>query len=252
MNRNWIVAGWLALVCAAGPITAQMSSNPTAEQIVARHIEAMGGSERWDRVDTLRMSGSYVFNGETRPLVVSRSRPASFRFEMKIDGVPYIIATDGEKAWRYFSNDDDHPILMKPDDARRLIEEWADFEGPLVDYAAKGHQVQLADRVELDGVDCYQLDVTLASGGHQTFYISTDDYRLVRKITQQIHARRGPYDRVWYYESYQDEDGLLLPQYFEREDRQHVRAYDFNTYAVNVEVPNSEFAAPSNARLDTD
>ena len=231
-----------------GLVGAQTPEDPTADEIVTRHVAAIGGKQGWSRVESIRMTGEYSFNGETHPMVILRARPSNFRFELEIDDVPYVIATDGSSAWRFFETDDDHPILMSPDSSRRLLEEWADFEGPLIDYRSKGHVISSRGRTELDGTDCFEIEIVLASGGVQTWYLSTDDYSLVRKTTEQIHSRRGPYQRVWYFESFEREGDLMLPQYFEREDRQHVRAYDIASYELNPTIPASLFSPPPNAK----
>lgn len=58
-----------------------------------------------------------------------------------------------------------------------------DCNGPfgfLVNYAAKGHKIELAGKAKANKVDCYKLKVTLKSGQQMVYYISSVDYNVVQ------------------------------------------------------------------------
>ena len=237
------------LVAGSVPLLSQKDSQPSVEQIFDQYIEALGGKSALSKVETLRMSGSYSFNGMTYPMVLTRQRPDRYRFELDIDGSPYIEATDGTNTWSYMSQRDQPLEQMEGEDATRFQEEWADFDGPLVDYKEKGNTVALVGTENIDGVDCFHLQITFPSGHTQDWFLDVQTFDLVRKVTTQAHRRRGSYDRVWYYEGFRREDGVQMPQYFEREDLQHVRAYDFDTFKINVDVTKDHFSPPSSDRV---
>ena len=61
-----------------------------------------------------------------------------------------------------------------------LMREQADFTGPLIDWQAKGHQVELIGKEKTDGAETYHLEVTLASGSVRHFFLDAEDYLPVR------------------------------------------------------------------------
>ena len=215
------------LVAGSSPLLSQEKEEASVDQIVDRFVETLGGKSALSKVETLRMSGTYSFNGLTYPMVLTRQRPDLYRFELDIVGSAYIEATDGTSSWSYMSQRDQPLEQMTGEHATRFEEEWTDFDGPLVDFKKKGTTVAAEGRENIDGVDCFHLQITLPSGHKQDWFLNADTFELVRKVTIQDHRRRGSYERVWYYESFHRQDAVLLPQYFEREDLQHVRAYDF-------------------------
>ena len=55
-----------------------------------------------------------------------------------------------------------------------------DIAGPLVDYAAKGHKVELLGKEDVDGTECYKIKVTLAGGKDETYYIDPASNMIIR------------------------------------------------------------------------
>ena len=233
----WVVC--LLLIAAVSAF----AEGPSVENILARYAEARGGAE----AKTLKLTGSFNFNGIDSPYTVYRQRPDRFRIEIETSRGTVTTAFDGETAWSR-SPDRSGEIQtreMEGDDRQRFLDENVDFDGPLIDSAKKGHQVELVGETDVDGEAAYHLKLTLASGNVQQWYLSTDSYLPVHKITPAAHRRAGPYDRIWYLMEYETSAGITLPSYVEREDRQHVRAYTLEKVEVGVELDSALFAMPA-------
>src|SRR5512140_2297729 len=116
----------------------------TAEEIVAKNVEARGGAAALASLRSLRRSGSFVLPGRSILVTLSdvRERPGRVRQEATYQGLTQIQAFDGEKGWQVqpFEGRKD-AALMSEDDAKpfRLA---ADLDGPFVDATAKGHSVE--------------------------------------------------------------------------------------------------------------
>ena len=62
---------------------------------------------------------------------------------MSFQGRPVVQAFDGQQAWAVPPMGDGQPAGAARPRRRRQMAQQADFEGALVDYQAKGHQVEL-------------------------------------------------------------------------------------------------------------
>ncbi len=219
--------------------------SPTIEDLLAHHAQALGGAER-AAVKTLKLTGSFNFNGIDSPYTVYRQRPDRFRVEIEISVGTVISAFDGETAWSRSPDRSGNlqTRALEGDDRQSFLDENVDFDGPLVDSARKGHEVELVGETDVDGVNAYHLKLTLKSGNVQQWFLARDDYQAVRKITNAVHRSAGPYDRIWYLMEHQTSGGISLPHYVEREDRQHVRAYTVDKVEVGVDVDPALFAMP--------
>ncbi len=222
-----------------------LAESPSVEDILARYAEARGGSELAE-AKTLKLTGSFNFNGIDSSYTVYRQRPDRFRVEIETSRGTVITAFDGENAWSR-GPDRSGEIQtreMEGDDRQRFLDENVDFDGPLIDSAKKGHRVELIGETDVDGEAVYHLKVILESGNVQQWYLSTDSGLPVHKITPAVHRRAGPYDRIWYLMEYETASGIALPFYVEREDRQHVRAYTLEKVEVDVEIDPALFEMP--------
>ncbi len=243
--RREIMLSCLAAVSLLAATAAGAEENPEVDEILARHAEAMGGADSM-RVQSLKIIGTFNFNGIDSPYTLYRQRPDRFRVEIETSSGTVINAFDGETAWSQGPDRSGEVRVraMEGDDRQRFVEENADFDGPLVDCAKKGHKAELAGATDVDGVATYHLKLSLKSGNVQEWFLSQDDYTVVHKLTPAVH-RTGPYQRVWYLMEYQESGGVKLPAYVEREDRQHVRAYTIDKVEAGVELDEGLFVMPA-------
>ena len=80
----------------------------------------------------------------------------------------------------------------------------SDFDGPLVNYAAKGNKVEYARTEPVEGTDAFKLKVTLADGEVRFYYMDTDYYvpikvetkRMIRGAEREFETSLGDYKEV--------------------------------------------------------
>jgi outer membrane lipoprotein-sorting protein len=156
-TRVFLVTGALLLSGAAGA--------ETVDEIVARHVAARGGQKALAAVRTLRMTG-HAKAGPGRDAIVRReiARPGRIRTEFVFQGTTGVYVWDGSTGWRVSPLDGSLDAEPLSEEAAAVSAEQADFEGPLVDWKAKGHRVELVGPAALSGGAAHELAVTLKSG----------------------------------------------------------------------------------------
>jgi hypothetical protein len=197
MRRKVLAALALASVPAAA--LAQ-----TADELVAKLCEARGGIEKLRAVQSVRMSGHMELgNGIEAPVMVERKRPHQTRMELTFQGATSVQAYDGRQAWGVLPMGDQGPAPLPPEMARD-IDEQADIEGPLIDYKAKGHQLELVGREQLDRVDVWRLKLQFQNGdvvyslldAATHLEVATETRRLIRDNEVEIQSRLADYKEV--------------------------------------------------------
>src|SRR5207244_4851276 len=120
----------------------------TADELIAKNIQAKGGMDKIKAIKTVRMTGKLDAAGGFTGLIGQENmRPNLVRETFTLQGMTQVQAYDGSLGWqiRPFGGRKD-PQLMGEDDMRDLLID-ADFDGPLVDYKEKGNRVEfLVDR----------------------------------------------------------------------------------------------------------
>ena len=161
----------------------------SVEELIAKNIQAHGGRERLLALRSLHYSGKLLSGcDEARELSyqVFVEAPNHYRSEVSLQGMTAISAYDGQEGWRIspFGGRKD-PEKISAEECKSM--QWAtDLQGPLLDYAAKGHRVEYLGREDVDGSNTYVLRLTRASGDVETYYLDPDTFleiRLLRKTT---------------------------------------------------------------------
>jgi len=192
--------GLAGLAIIAAPLSAQ-----TADSIIAKYIEAIGGSARILAVQSLRRTGRYTGGGGFEAVVVQENkRPNSVREEFSIQGMTGINAYDGHDGWKIepWQGKRD-PEALGEEEMHGILDD-ADFDGPLVNYQAKGNRVAYQGIEQVEGSDAYKLKVTRPNGDVSFFYLDTEYYvpiridtqRMIRGAPQEFETSLGDYKRV--------------------------------------------------------
>jgi hypothetical protein len=183
MNARFILAA-VALVVPPG-LTAQ-----TVDEIVARHVAARGGREALTAVRTVRMTG-LATAGPGREAIVRReiARPGRIRTEFVFQGTTGVWAWDGSVGWRVSPLEGRFDPEAMPAEEAAQVAEQADVEGPLVDWRAKGHAVELVGQAALPGGPAHRLKVTLKSGAVRHVWVDAATGLVVR--TESARKARG-------------------------------------------------------------
>ena len=256
----------------------------SAEQIVDRHVAARGGLTAWRAVQTLSASGKVdAGTGDSvkRSIAIAQQgvgasgrraqraaaaesvkksadqqvqlpfrleikRPHKSRLEIDFAGKTALQVYDGEHGWKfrpYLNRDDVEPFTA---DEAKAEATKADFEGPLVDYAAKGTQVALEGTEPVDGHNAYKLKLTLKNGDVQHIWIDAQSF-LDIKVEGMPRRMDGKVHNVFVYQrDFRSVKGLMVPY-------QYVTAVDgypgthkmvLESVAVNPPLDDARFAKP--------
>lgn len=142
------------------------ASAQTADEIVNKSLAARGGAEKIKAIQSERVSGHVTFGpGLEGSLVAELKRPHKLRVEIVIEGQKIIRVYDGKAAgWvvnPFAEKKDAQP--MSAEDLKSVSEE-SDFDGPFIDYKAKGNQIELVGKEELAGKPVYRVKLTNKNG----------------------------------------------------------------------------------------
>ena len=217
----------------------------TADEIIAKNIQARGGLEKIKSLQSLRVSGRFTAGGFRAAFVQENKRPFKVREEQILQGMVGIDAYDGKTAWHVVPWEGrKDPDLISADDRKALIED-ADIEGQLIDYRNKDHRVEYVGHDTVEGTDCYKIKLTLATGDVRYYYIDTDTY-LELKIESERSIRGTVRYSEIYYGDYEQVNGIYFPFAIEAgakggSDRMK---FTVDKIAVNLALPDTRFAMP--------
>jgi len=185
----------------------------TAEELVARHIEALGGPTKLDSITTVRIEGKSSFGtGSTNSRTeILFKRPQKLHMDMTHEGKTIIQGFDGSTGWAVMTSAGQRtPIPVSPD-VIELMKDRADLRGPLVDHEAKGYRIALSAKTEINGSECYGLRVTKAGGAVEHYFLDAKSFLIVQ-VKGKRKSRGGEKEYTINFGDYRDVDGLMVAQ----------------------------------------
>jgi outer membrane lipoprotein-sorting protein len=221
----------------------------SADEIIAKNVQARGGAEKLKGVQSIKTTATMTMGpGMELAGTVIQKRPMLARMEFSLQGMTAVQAYDGKDAWQImpFMGKKD-PELMSADEAKET-EEMADVDGPLVDYKSKGHRVELLGKEKIEGTDAYKLKLTLKNGDVQTIYIDADSFLQIKEVDKRT-IRGTETETESSIGDYKEVNGILFPFAVENavKGTDQKQKITISKIELNVPVDDSIFKMPAAA-----
>jgi outer membrane lipoprotein-sorting protein len=197
------------------PLTTSAQTTETAGEIVARALAARGGIAKIKAVQSQRVEGTLVFGKDDQgPFFVELKRPGKMHMEMTVEGKTIVRVYDGKSSgWMInpFAKDTGVQSLNSEDLVN--ISDESDFDGPLVDYQAKGSTISFAGKVSLvgppdiAGTPVLDIKLTKKDGDVRHYLFDASTYMLLKwEGTREQNGKKIPVES--FFRDYRDVDGL--------------------------------------------
>ena len=231
----------------------QDKSQPTVDELVAKNIEAKGGAAALHDLQSLRLTGKLLVQqgGEIElGYLQIKKRPEEVRTEASLQGMTQIQAYDGKEGWKvspFFGRKD--PERMSADDVKALIED-SEIDGALVDWTAKGSNVEYLGTEDVDGTSAHKLKVVRKNGDVSFVYLDPDHFLEIRVLTERM--RHGAHEEVETdLGDYEKAGGVFVPTSFEvgRKGAPDKQRVIIDKVEANVPVDDTIFHFPGQITL---
>ena len=177
MNRI-LVAFFLALSSLFATLTA---SGQSAGEIVAHIVEALGGKDRLQSINSLYQEGTAVQpNGEEIKIRIWRVFDRVYRQEIDYGVGKVVVIVTPSKG---YINSPRTGGLFKalPDDQLRALQTEIDPAGCFIDYQAKGNKVERAGTDTVDGHPCYKLKIWFPSSQSILYFVDQQSWYVLKE-----------------------------------------------------------------------
>ncbi len=187
------------------------------DQIVARHVAALGGAEKIHALQSLVIRGMH-HEGGVIPLdmpIKARNYMAFLRPYYEVIGDPAIANPDLREgfdgsSWEYYG--DPGIVVRTVGAAAAAARHTSEFlQDSLVDYREKGTRLELAGTEKIGDRDCFKIQVTLADGFQKYVFVDRETYLTIAdRKSAPIHAFGASVTSETRFADYQPVNGVLM------------------------------------------
>ena len=211
----------------------------TADELINKHIEAIGGIENWKKVNSMRSEATLSTQGIDIPVVITQVHNVGMKQEFTVMGMSgySIIGVDG--GWNFNPMQGQQKPEPITQDELNIGKEQLDLQGEFLDYKEKGHNVELLGNEDVDGTSCYKLKLTRKSGREATYLLDPKSFYIIRAVSK-LTANGQEIESTINLSNYQKlPAGIVVP--FTMENTMLPAPINMKKIEVNVAVDQSIF-----------
>jgi outer membrane lipoprotein-sorting protein len=150
----------------------------TADEIVNKHIEALGGKAKLNAIKTIYTEYDIDMQGNQASGVSYIINGKGIRNEMDFGGQKIVQCFTDKGGWMLTPGQTTPTTL--PEDQVKTQKDQFNVGGPLLDYASKGNKIELQGRETLGTVNAYKLKVTNKDSIQSTMWIDPTTWYLLK------------------------------------------------------------------------
>lgn len=216
--RSALLTALLPTLCLALFPGAALAQTLTADQVVDKHIVALGGREALSKITSRKATGTMTIStpgGDlTGPVEMTAKMPNKMRASIRMD-LAALGATgemlidqgfDGTSGWMSNSMQGDTPMTGDQLEGARN----AYFPTPLLNYKDHGVTVALEPNQKVNDRDAYVLLVTSKSGPATRMFFDAESFLIVRTVSKQVSPQAGEVEQVSEATDYRTVDGVKI------------------------------------------
>lgn len=210
-SRWRLVTSAVLLLAAAGaPSAGHAQELPAAEEVIARHIEAVGGRAAIEGHSSLHATGAVEIIGQGlvgEMEIYSAAPDKALQIVRFADvGVETRTGYDGEVGWSVDTMMGER--LLQGGELQQLVDE-SDFYADLHD-AGKFESMETVEKLEFDGRTAHKVKLVYSSGREVVEYFDVESGRMIGVEGVQ-ETLMGSINVVTYLREYGDFAGVMLP-----------------------------------------
>jgi len=228
----------------------QVFQAQTADDVLKKYFECVGGIDKWKSMTSLRMTGNLVMPQGEFPFTLYRKTPNKFKIVIKImdqEIVPQ--AFDGETGWMInpFAGGEG-PQKLSEDQTSALRDE-SEFEDPFIDYQNKGFVASYEGTGIAGGVQCHIVKLLKHKGieGKEmsSYYYFDVENSLQIMIKQATPQTMGQEVEIYMSDYQETGDGFLMPFVLDTQlDGQSIQKLSFSAITINEDITDDVFRFP--------
>lgn len=230
-----------------------ISNAQTAQEVVKKYIETIGGEEAIRKVKNIKMTAKVDAQGMVIPLEMINLANGKMIVKFEFQGKEMVQqAFDGETSWgvNFMTQKAEKADAEQTENIKREV---GDFPEAFLDYEKKGYKIESMGKETIEGVECFKIKFTkkplLADGVEvenvQYYYFDTENYvPIVTETEIKSGQMKGSISQT-VFSNYTEVEGVYYPfSINSRLKDGEGQPVTIEKVEVNVEVDENMFKFP--------
>jgi len=218
------------------------TATPSADQVLDRYVEAIGGRDAWKKLNSRVSTGTIDVPDMnlTGTIEIHEKAPNFLLHTVVFNGATFRQGFDGTRAWM------DNPTDgLREETGDELADTRfdADFYHPL-DLRTLYSKFSVTGTEKIGEREAYVVEATRAGGNADKLYFDTETGLVVRFVLKR-HTPDGVKSFQEDLQDYREVDGIKLPFAVNQTTTDSIYILKFTEIRHNVELDDGQFAKPA-------
>ena len=167
---------------------AQFAQGQTLDDIINKHVEAMGGRQKIITLSSALMTGTFTAMGATSPINITTTKKHMIgsRIDIEADGKNNFQVITPKNGWIFTPVQGDKEPRPLVEDQFKVGQVQLDLHGPFINYREKGIKIEIAGKDSVNGELCYKLKVKSPNTNVTVYFINTRSNFIVKTSTKMF------------------------------------------------------------------
>jgi len=194
------------LMIGATAFLATAAQSQTVDEVISKHVEAIGGKEKLSQVKSLYTENSVDVMGNAAPQKEYLLEGKGYKNELDFNGTSIVQCYTDKSGWMINPMAGGADAQAIPDAVYKSGKPQIYLGGALIDHAAKGY------KAELMGKDGGSFKIKVTGDGNETYYfIDPTSYYLTKSIIKGEVMGQAVEITTTYSDHKKTDFGIVLP-----------------------------------------
>ncbi|HRI59990.1 MAG TPA: hypothetical protein PK228_09715, partial [Saprospiraceae bacterium] len=188
------------------------ASAQTAEDIIAKHLSAIGG-DHWKNVKSIKMQANITADAAAGMAILwtmTAVRDKAARMDVSVMGMTQTSVVNGDKGWSnnpFMGKTDPEPMTA---DQVKSMTSMTDIDGAIVGYKEKGYTVEYVGTEDVDGTEALKIKINKGDNKVEYSLYDPTTYYEIKNIQVEVVDGKEV-ETATVYSNYKTQDNIVFP-----------------------------------------
>jgi hypothetical protein len=219
-------------------------SAQTADEIIAKYLQSMGGKEQIIKVNSLYIEGAMDVMGNSGPLKMTTLNGKGNKMDFEMMGSVITTCYNDKEGWTINPMMGSSSAVSMPEAQYKTGRDQIFIGAPFVFYAERGYKAELSGQEAVGDVQAWKVKMTFPENNPVFYFFDPSTGYLIRTI-QQTEMQGSMVDNIMTLSDYRVVNGFPQPhKMLINVGGQFEMTMTFNKIEVNKTVDEAIFAKP--------